>query len=256
MIRGLYTAASGMTATMQETDVLANNLANLGTNGFKKVGVNYAAFGNVLMNKLGVGATAPIGSMTGGVSVAGTQTDFTAGVMKRTGNPLDVAIDGKGFFTVENPTTSEKFYTRNGAFTQNAQGVIVTQDGYAVMNAEGGPINVPPGTATINISNTGLVSDDTGQVLGQMKITEFSDPKTLETQGAYLYKAGPQTQISGENPESVTVVQGALEASNVNVVEELIRNIAGNRRYESLQKSIRMQDKSLEKAVNQVGRYR
>lgn len=261
MIRGLYTAASGITATMVSSDVVANNLANMGTTGFKKVGVNYAEFGNVMMSQQYKGQQTEVGQINDGVQVVGTQTAFNQGILKQTGNPLDAALEGDGFFTVEDPNTGETFYTRNGAFTQNAEGVITTSDGMLVKSEQGNPLILPQEASAITIDADGLVSAMAGQpaqsqALGKLQITQIENQQSLETQGAYLYKPTANTRVVEFGTNQPSVIQGALETSNVNAVEELVRSITGSRRYESMQKAIRMQDQTLEQTVTQVGRYR
>lgn len=261
MLRGIYTAGSGMTATMLESDMVANNIANLQTTGFKKSDVNYAEFGSVMMNKITGNDKTEIGTLNNGVQVVGSQTAFTQGVLNHTGNSLDVALEGKGFFTVQDPNTFEEFYTRNGSFTQNAQGLVTTENGMILLSEQGNPFTLPQEAHSITIDSDGMMSVQSGQppqsnILGQLKITQFENEATLESQGAYLYKPTETTKVVefGTNPP--TVVQGTLELSNVNAVQELIRNVTGSRRYESLQKAIHMQDQTLEQAVTQVGRYR
>ena len=253
MIRGLYSAASGITANLMESDIVANNLANVNTTGFKKVGVNYNAFGELMMQRLGTGETQNIGTVNNGVALAGSKIHFGQGLLKQTGNPLDVAIQGNGFFSVQDAQGND-FYTRNGSFTRNAEGILSTLDGHTVMGENDAPIIIPADAKDITIGNSGNVMSN-GQQLGQLKISGISNPQSLTAQGTCLFKGSAETQTS-DNPPNISLIQGSLEGSNVNVVEELIRNIMGSRRYESMQKSINTQDASLQLAVSQVGRYK
>jgi len=254
MIRGLYSAASGLTANLLESDIVANNLANVNTTGFKKVGVNYNAFGELMMQRLGPDGTKAIGNVNNGVALAGSKIHFGQGLLKQTGNPLDVAIQGEGFFSVQNPE-GKTFYTRNGSFTRNAEGVLSTLDGHTVLDSSGGAILIPPDAKELTIAADGAVMSN-GQRIGQLQISTLENPDSLTALGTYLFEPSASTKVAETNPASVTLIQGSLEGSNVNVVEELIRNIMGSRRYESMQKSINTQDASLQLAVSQVGRYK
>ncbi|MDH4380101.1 MAG: flagellar basal-body rod protein FlgF [Vampirovibrionales bacterium] len=254
MIRGLYSAASGITANLMESDIVANNLANVNTTGFKKVGVNYNAFGEMMMQRMGPGGTQNIGNVNNGVALAGSKIHFGQGLLKPTGNPLDVAIQGDGFFSVQD-AEGNAFYTRNGSFTRSADGTLSTLDGHTVMDANDAPILIPADARDITIGSNGAVMTN-GQQLGQLKLSNIDNPDTLVAQGTCLFKGSADTKVSTETPANSSLVQGYLEGSNVNVVEELIRNIMGSRRYETMQKSINSQDASLQLAVSQVGRYK
>lgn len=254
MIRGLYSAASGMASTMMDMDILANNLSNMNTTGFKKSTSNYQAFKDVLINRIDKQGSEKIGSYASGVQLAGTHVQHNQGTLKRTNNPFDLALQGTGFFKLEGPN-GQTLYTRNGSFTRSANGFIVNQDGMRVLGQNNGPIQIPENVSQITITNGGLVANGE-QVLGQIGIEEFSNPESLEQQGQYLFSEGPGTRRETFSEDKTTVVQGSLELANVNAVEELVRNISGVRRYESIQRSIRMQNESLKLAVTQVGRYR
>lgn len=254
MIRGLYSAASGMASTMMEMDILANNLANMNTTGFKKSASNYKAFEDILVNRLDHDGSSKIGKYASGVQLGGTHVQHNQGTLKRTDNTFDLALQGSGFFKLEG-TDGQVMYTRNGSFTRSADGFIVNQDGMRVLGPNDGPINIPPEAYEITITNGGLVAQGE-QILGEIGIQEFNNPETLIQRGQYLFQAAPDTQFNGFSEDSTTIVQGSLELSNVNAVEELVRNISGVRRYESIQRSINMQNESLKLAVTQVGRYR
>lgn len=254
MIRGLYSAASGMASTMMEIDMLANNLANMNTTGFKKSATNYQAFGNVLMNRLDKNGAKQIGSMASGVQLSGSHVQYNQGTLKQTDNDFDMALQGNGFFTIEGPN-GQPLYTRNGSFNRAGDGTLITQDGMRVLNNQGAPIIIPPETPQMTVTSTGLIADGEN-ILGQLGITEFQNTESLEQRGQYLFSAGPTTRKDNFAQDKTTVIQGSLELANVNAVEELVRNISGVRRYEAMQKSIQTQNESLRLAVNQVGRYR
>jgi len=199
--------------------VLANNLANVNTPGFKADQLNFSA---VLDEATG---TTTVG--------AGQYVEFTPGSVETTGNPLDVAIDGDGFFMVDTPDGPR--YTRNGSFHLGADGMLVTPEGYPVMGA-GGPVAINPDTANVTISPSGEVFEDGTQV-NTLSVVTFPAGVTPTKVGASLFKA------TGEIPaEQIRVTQGALERSNVEAVVEMTRMIEISRGYEAYQKLIQAMD--------------
>lgn len=256
MLRGIYGAASSMMANMVATDTMANNMANVGTAGFKKSVVNFQSFPEMLIRRMDGQKSVPIGKLPMGSLAQSTTVQFTQGAIRATGNPLDLALDGEGFFTVED-LEGNTSYTRNGIFTIGPTGFIATADGHLVQG-ERGPIAIPA-NASIMIDETGSVSINNSPV-DRLKITRFTDNTTLQQTGDSLFKATSATEemvpgATGEAPK-YRVHQGQIETSNTNVVSELVESINGNRVYEALQKNIRMQNETLEKTVNQVGRFR
>ncbi len=247
MIRGIYTAASGMLAESIRTDTIANNLANVNTAGYKKDVAVTKDFASMLIYRINDGPDAPsIGSLGVGAMVDEIATIHSTGMMRTTGNALDLAIDGSGYFAVETPAGVR--YTKNGTFTKNAQGRIVTQDGYPVMGTAG-PITVGNGTGNLTVSPDGRVMLD-GVEAGQLSIVEFANEKQLLKEGDSLYNAnGVQAA-----PSASRVEQGMLEQSNVNVVAEMVNLITGYRAYEVNAKTVQAHDQLLDKAVNEVGR--
>lgn len=244
MIKGIYTAASGMLAESVRADATANNLANVSTTGFKKdVAVN-KAFASLLFNRINDGAEQPIGELGTGVQVDEIAPALTQGMMRQTDNPLDLAIEGKSFFAVETPAGVR--YTRAGSFTRNSVGDLTTADGHAVLG-ENGRINIA-GT-TVTISEDGVVRAD-GNVAGRLRLVEFNDEKKLVREGASLFRdAG-----AAEKPATGLVRQGMLEMANVNAVSEMINLISGYRAYEVNSKAVQAHDQLLDKAVNEVGK--
>ena len=246
MIRGIYTGASGMVAEATRTDVISNNLANANTAGFKKDMTVTKDFASMLITRINDGADAPvIGSLGVGVSVDEVATIHTPGIMRNTGNDFDMAMEGKGFFTVETPQGVR--YTRNGTFAKNIQGELTNQDGYRVLG-QNGPIRIQ-GTA-MTVSDDGRVLVDS-QPVGTLRIVEFADEKQLTKEGASLFAAPPG---QNGNPATGGVRQGFLEMSNVNVISEMVNLIANYRAYEVNGKVIQAHDQLLGKAVNEVGR--
>lgn len=246
MIRGIYTAASGMLAEAQRTDVISNNLANVTTAGFKKDMTITKDFASILVTRINDGAEAPvIGSMGVGVMVDEVATDHSAGSVKTTGNDFDLALEGKGFFAVQTP--QGKRYTRNGTFAKSVKGELVTSDGNQVLGANG-PIIVSGGKMTV--SNDGRVIVDNNEI-DKLQIMDFTDEKKLIKEGAGLFIApnGQQAQAA-----TASVKQGALEMSNVNVVGEMVNLISNYRSYEINGKVVQSHDSLLGKAANEVGK--
>lgn len=246
MIRGIYTGASGMVAEASRTDVISNNLANANTAGFKKDVMVTKDFASMLITRINDGADAPvIGSLGLGVAVDEAATIHSPGIMRSTGNDFDMAIEGKGFFTVETPQGIR--YTRNGTFAKNIQGELITQDGYRVLG-QNGPIRILG--AKMAVSDDGRVLVD-NQTVGTLQIVEFADEKQLTKEGASLFAAP-----SGQNgkPGVGGVRQGFLEMSNVNVISEMVNLISNYRAYEINGKAVQAHDQLLGKAVNEVGR--
>ncbi len=240
MLRGLYVAAEGMAARQKAQDAVANNLANLNTTGFKADHpVFEAVYERALWRVQGARAT-PIGTLSAGAIVREFYTDLRAGALVSTGNPLDVAIDGAGYFAVQTPQGVR--YTRNGAFQLNAQGILTTREGFPVLGANGQPIQVPQGAA-VQIGENGSVFAN-GAPIAQLLIADGT--LTKDPNG---YFAGAAQPIP--NPR---VVAGALESSNVNLVREMVRMIELIRAYETHQKVIHAHDETLGKAINELAK--
>jgi len=248
MLRGIYTAASGMTTETVRTDTTANNLANASTTGYKKDVAVDKAFSGLLLQRLNDGPDATIGTLGVGAAVDQISTEHAPGSLRSTGNPLDAAIDGRGFFTVQTPNGLR--YTRNGSFTRSAADQLVTSEGYPVMG-QNGPISLRGAEGgTISISQDGRLSIDEVET-DQLRLTDFVDPSRLIKEGSNFYAAGDAVQ---EKNSTVRIAQGSLELSNVNVIAEMVNLIAGYRSYEINSKAVLAQDQMLDKAVNEVGR--
>ncbi|SDE99423.1 flagellar basal-body rod protein FlgF [Sporolituus thermophilus] len=246
MIRGIYTAASGMLAEAVRTDVTANNLANANTAGYKKDVALSHDFAGILISRINDGPGAPvIGTLGLGAVVDNVATIHTTGMMRPTGNALDLAIDGPGFFVVVTPAGPR--YTRNGAFTKNAGGELVTQAGYRVMG-QAGPVWLGDG-AKVAIDADGRIFVDEVEV-DRLQVVDFPDRRALVKEGDSLFAA------PGAAPQAGTgqVRQGMLELANVNVVAEMVTLIAGYRAYEINAKLVQTHDQLLDKAVNDVAR--
>jgi len=253
MIRGIYTAASGMVAESDASDVVANNLANVSTVGYKKDISVTRDFQSMLIQRINDGpGTSAIGTMGTGVVVDETATDQSAGGLRSTGNPLDLALSGKGFFPVETPSGTR--YTRDGSFSLDGQGYLVTQEGYRVLGTNG-PISLA-GAKKISVAQDGRImintvsADGTGDTpVDTLKITDFTDEGQLVKEGANLFRAGPNAT---EQKATATVQEGMLEQSNVNAVMEMVQMISGYRAYQINAKMVQAHDELLNKAVNDV----
>jgi flagellar basal-body rod protein FlgF len=267
-IKGVYTALSGAMAQSTKLDTIANNIANVNTPGFKR---DQQVFSEYLTANEKEPTTVPIPrdvaaiesfyNMQGGdksyVHEKGTYTDFSQGSLKRTGGTLDVAIDGPGFFEISTPSGLR--FTRAGNFTLDGNGRLVTKEGYPVLkSAEPG---TPEAERVIQLNGPGSVSiSDSGQVvqgedlLGQLALTNVSNPDSLMKVGNNLYGPRP-TQQPDLNPiPSPSLKQGFIETSNVNVVQEMTDMISTHRVFESTQKAIGAYDGMNEKLVNVVGK--
>ncbi len=257
MVKGLYTAYTGMVNEQHRMDVLTNNLANSATNGFKKEGATSQSFDNVLAVKI-KDASEPgnlprrIGNATLGVKIGENYTDYSQGSFKVTGNTYDFAISGDGFFNVEFTNkageTSTK-YTRDGAFTVSTEGYLVTKDGDYVLSSTNGRIRIDP-TQDVSVDALGNITQGTATV-AKIKLTDFEDLNYLEHYGENYYQP-----VEGATEKTVNsaIYQGYIETSNVKVVEAMVEMISVSRQYESNQKIISTIDSTLQIASNQLGK--
>ena len=261
MIRSLYIAQTGLEAQQTQMDVIANNLANVNTTGFKKA---RAVFQDLLYQNLRQpGAQSsqntqyPSGLQLGtGVRPVATERIMTQGNLTQTGNSLDVAINGQGFFQILKPDGTIA-YTRDGTFQLNNQGQLVTSSGYVLQP----PVTIPPGAQTITIGNDGTVSvtltgQSAPQQVGSIQLANFLNPTGLQNIGDNLYL---QTASSGATTTGQptfnglgSLQQGYLETSNVNVVAELVNMISTQRAYEINSKAVQTSDQMLQYVNNNL----
>ena len=260
-MQSLWIAKTGLDAQQTRMSLVSNNLANVNTMGFKR---DRAVFEDLLYQTIAQAGAAtsqdtenPTGLNVGtGVRIVGTEKIFSQGVNVDTGNPLDVLIEGRGFFEVLLPDGTNG-YTRNGSFKINSDGQLVTASGYQIQPA----ITIPDGVETVSISSDGLVQAKLpGQTdpatLGTLQIADFLNPAGLQPRGQNLYletKASgtPQTGTPGLDGLGA-LRQGALEGSNVNVVEELVAMIQTQRAYEMNSKAISTGDQMLQYLNNNL----
>ncbi|MEN8189409.1 MAG: flagellar basal-body rod protein FlgG [Thermodesulfobacteriota bacterium] len=261
MIRSLWTGTTGMNGQQLNMDVIANNLANVSTTGFKKSRADFQDLMYQIMKVPGSQTSADTESPTGiqvglGVRPAAVQKIFTQGDLIQTGNELDIALEGEGFLQVELPN-GETAYTRSGALKRDSSGRLTSSDGYPILPA----ITVPDGSRLITISETGIVSaligDDTESTeLGQLETVTFTNNSGLVAEGRNLLR---ETASSGAaqagNPGDDgfgTIAQNYLEGSNVNIVEEMASMITTQRAYEINSKSIQTSDEMMQTTNNLV----
>lgn len=225
----------------QRIDATANNLANLTTTGFKAE--------RLIMRELSQApaAASERPNKISFVDAWALQRDFSTGPIQRTGNALDVAIEGEGFFVIQ--TTSGEAYTRDGRFSIDSQGQLVTRSGDVVMG-DGGPITLDPEAGEVAISTTGAISQG-AEAMGQLRVVAFNTPAALEKTGGNLWRA---TDEAPRPPENLRLVPGAVEGSNVNAVDELTQMIQISRAYESISRMISQSDQLRSTSIEKLAR--
>jgi flagellar basal-body rod protein FlgG len=256
MMRSLWISKTGMEAQQTQLDVVSHNLANVGTNGFKR---SHAVFEDLMYQTLRqTGANSseqtqlPTGLQVGlGVRTVATSRQFSQGNLQQSGNSLDLAVKGNGFFQIQMPDGTSA-YTRDGSFQVSSTGQVVTSSGYTVQPG----ITIPATAQSITVGADGTVSvtlpgQATPQVLGQIQLANFINPPGLEPRGQNLYtetaaSGTPSTGAAGANGLG-DVAQGFVETSNVNVVEELVAMIQTQRAYELNSKAIQTSDQMLQR---------
>lgn len=261
MVRGLYSSASGAIAAEQNVDLIANNLANVSTGGFKRSLMQIASGPTIDVFRIqtdpgttagqatpGVSSRSYVGTLGLGSQVYDTPVSFDQGPMSQTGNQFDFALQGSGFFAIQ--TAAGTRYTRNGEFTRNAQNLLVTQNGDLVLGRNGA-ITLPP-NGQVSVDSKGqLTVAGQAQPFDQLQITKFGNPTLLRPEGANNFVD------LGANPTTDTrtsVQQGMLEKSNANVVQMMVDLINSQRWFEANQKSIMTQDTANGLAIEQVGK--
>lgn len=259
MMRSLWISKTGLDAQQTSLDTIANNLANVSTTAYKKVRPVFEDLMYQTLRAPGLddesGQLIGSGLQTGtGSRVAATQRINSSGTLMQSQNPLDVAINGNGYFAIE--TAAGPGYTRAGNFMRNNQGQITTAGGDVVLSTGGSPITIPSSATTISISNDGRVSyygESTSRPVqaDQMAMVNFANPAGLLTSGAGVYRetlssGAPQSSTAGADGLG-TITQYYTEQSNVNVAEELVSLIAAQRAYEITSRGISASDQMLQR---------
>ena len=230
-------------ASNRAMEVIANNLANLGTPAFKREGVQFEEY------VVPVEATEAEGGGTVNVSFVldrGVVRDLSAGRLEQTGSPLDLAIDGPGYFVVQTPDGER--YTRNGHFTFDDQGRVATDDGY-VLQSDGGAITLQPQDGELRVGQDGMLSTDL-QLLGKLRVVNFPDERAMLKTGSSLYDANGQAPNAIASPR---IIQGAIEKSNVEPVIEITHMIDVMRAYQASADLTKSGEDLLKKAIESIG---
>lgn len=252
MVKGLYTAYSGLTVQQKRLDVVSNNLANATTTGYKKEGLTTQSFNDVYGIKVKdetVGyINQNIGTLNLGAKVGESFRNWDQGSIQNTGNTFDFALSGRGLFSISfTSKTGETstLYTRDGSFQMNRDGYLVTKDGDFVLG-EGGPIQLPTDFDKLTVEESGEIYAD-GQFVDKLAIVDFEDYDYIEAYGENLYRA---VDGATQTEPTAKVNQGYLEASNINVVTEMVDMISIARDFESNQKIMNTIDEMLGKMVS------
>lgn len=256
MIRGLYTSASGMLKEQKKLDITANNMANVSTTGYKKDIAVFQSFPEMLTQRINdrigrQGSNANIGDMSLGADVVQIYTTYNPGRMNQTNLSTDMGLENSdnAFFTVNvaGPAGNQEMYTRNGSWTLNQEGYLITRDGYIVLG-NNGPIRLQSDQFTVQ-KDGGVYQN--GNYIDTLRITEFTDTTGLRKYGNNMVQAPAGTQT---RPFTGQVVQGSIEDSNVNSVEEMVEMINIMRSYEANQKAVKAYDDMLDKSSNEIGK--
>ncbi|MBO5336051.1 MAG: flagellar hook-basal body protein [Lachnospiraceae bacterium] len=258
MVKGLYTAYTGMINEQNRMDIMTNNLANASTVGFKKEGATSQSFDDILTVKLkdssiGIDNAQKIGTRNPGVRIGENYTDYSQGSFRITNNTYDLALSGEGFFAIEftnkaNETSTK--YTRAGQFTLNKDGYLVTQDGDYVLDTQNRRIRLNT-LIDSKIDDNGVIYQN-GQNVAQIQIADFTNYDYLKKYGETYYEPleGAEKIVATD----AKVTSGCLEMANVQIVSEMVNLISITRAYESNQKIIQTYDNTLEIAVTQLGK--
>jgi flagellar basal-body rod protein FlgF len=236
-------AASGMRSSMQSLDLLANNIANASTSGYKGDSEFHTVF------------TSEAAEADGGESPATLPmiqrrwTDFSQGLLEPTNNPMDFGLSGKGFFVVKGP--NGPLYTRNGNFRMSADGAVVTSDGYPLLDPDGKPLKANDPGQRLEVSVDGSVHQN-GQALGQVHLVDFKDASALFKQGNNYYQ-NTSSQLPVDATEA-EIYQGKVEASNVSAAHGAVRLVSVSRQFEMMQKAISIANEMGRQAIEQVAK--
>jgi len=258
MFEGLYNSASGMVTQSKIQEVISNNIAKATVCGYKRQAAISKPFENELRDQ--INSSEKIQNQTGGVDLEGIYTIFDQGRIKNTGNSLDMAIEGDGFFVVE--INGKQYYTRNGSFTINSEGRMTTLNGDPVMG-EDGEINIlgknnlnPELTRKISVASDGSISimsadGKESKEISKLKIVSFNDLSEVSPVGQCLFTADAKKAVDSQN---FKICQGFIEESNVNILDEMVSMITNMRVYEANQRILRGMNDSLGKGISELSR--
>ena len=257
MVKGLYTAYTGMLNEQNRMDIMTNNLANASTVGYKKEGSTSQSFDDVLTVKIkdqsvGMRNVQKIGIKNPGVKIGENYTDYSQGSFRITGNTYDLALSGEGFFAIEftnKAGETDTKYTRAGQFTLNKDGYLVTEEGDYVLDTQNRRIRLNT-LIDSSITDDGTIYQN-NQAVAKIQVTDFADYDYLEKYGETYYQPIQGAQTIASNAQ---VKSGYLEMANVQIVSEMVNLISITRAYESNQKVVQTIDDTLDVAVNQIGR--
>lgn len=254
MQTSMYNALYGALTQENRLAITANNLANVNTTGFKRETMAFQdvfhRFGNDILDPftaINERSMLPAPEDTAQVRIALTHIDFSQGPVKQTGNPLDVALQGEGFFKIRTPEGD--LYTRNGSFRLTPSGELVTQQGFPVLG-DGGPITLEP-NAQVLIGPDGQIQAD-GEPIGILNLVTFTNLQALEKLGHNLFRFRPGTRAAEQPAVNTTVAQGYLESANVEVVGEMVNMIAAQRSFEAYQKVMQTALEADQKLIREV----
>jgi flagellar basal-body rod protein FlgF len=239
MLKSLESASKGLLAQAVKNDVIANNLANAATTGFKR---ELAKFSQEI-------ATSPDGRQQRSLEVS-SATDFSSGAVRSTNNPMDVAINGQGFFVVETPEGER--YTRVGSFSMNENNELITTSGHPILGSSG-RITVSLEEGGIEFGNDGTISVNQSSI-GALRVVRFEDPAVLQRQGEGLFRAAAGADPEDMDQAAVSIRPGFVEDSNVNALREMTEMISALRTFQIIEKSIKASDEVLDTMINQAGR--
>ena len=259
MVRGMYTAASGALVAQSAVDTIANNLANVNTAGFKRTLLQVQAQPKHDLYRFqtdpgksaragGVAVQVAIGALGSGAQIYDTPADYEQGALAATGNDLDVALSGPGFFAIRAGNGAVR-YTRDGAFVRDQNGFLTAQNGDRVLGRNGAPVALPQ-SGKVEIARDGTIAVN-GQSYDRLAVVEFANLAALRPEGSNRFVdvgAGPR------NATTTSTLQGSLEKSNADVVRSMVDLIAAQRWFDANQKSIQTQDDAVGQAVQTVGR--
>ena len=250
MIRGLYTSATGMLAAQTQSEVIGDNVANVKTPGYKEKLASNISFPSLLIQRMGgnqASEVTPIGGMGMGVGVDGISLSNVQGAFQTTDIKTDLALTSPGYFVVQ--TAEGERYTRNGHFQRDANGMLQTPDGFVVLGEEG-PIG--PLSSEFDVKADGTIMDK-GLSVDRLRVVEIPTD-TLKREGQSLFSASQPAQVLERGQAAVQILQGTVEASNVDLSGQMMQIMTVMKAYEANQKVIQTADSMLDKAVNEVGK--